>query len=260
MMVLCLFVTFIACIIGKICGMGGGVIIKPVLDALHIASPSDINFLSGCTVIGMSGWSVMKSVRKETAAIDFKVSTPLAFGAAIGGIAGKSLYSMLETLFTNSEHAGGVQAVLLLLATIGTFVYTINKAKIISCKITNTIICIIIGLGLGLLGSFLGIGGGPFNMAVLYFFFSMDTKTAAQNSLYIILISQISGLIKNIITENLPEVALLLLIAMVFCGIAGSEMGSRLNQWLDDKKTTILFEGSMVLVMIICIYNIYYYF
>ena len=30
-----------------------------------------------------------------------------------------------------------------------------------------------------MLGTFLGIGGGPFNMAVLYFFFSMSTKVAA---------------------------------------------------------------------------------
>ena len=35
--------------------------------------------------------------------------------------------------------------------------------------------------------------GGPFNMAVLFYFFSMGTKTAAQNSLYVILISQLTG-------------------------------------------------------------------
>ena len=42
---------------------------------------------------------------------------------------------------------------------------------------------------LGILSSFLGIGGGPINLVVLFFFFSMDTKTAAQNSLYTILFS-----------------------------------------------------------------------
>ncbi|MEI3183290.1 MAG: sulfite exporter TauE/SafE family protein [Lachnospiraceae bacterium] len=39
------------------------------------------------------------------------------------------------------------------------------------------------------MSSFLGIGGGPINLVVLLYFFSMDTKAAAQNSLYIILFS-----------------------------------------------------------------------
>ena len=33
---ICYFVTFFACCIGTICGMGGGIIIKPVLDATEI--------------------------------------------------------------------------------------------------------------------------------------------------------------------------------------------------------------------------------
>ena len=37
---------------------------------------------------------------------------------------------------------------------------------------------------LGIISSFLGIGGGPINLVVLFFFFSMPTKIAAENSLY----------------------------------------------------------------------------
>ncbi|MGC6176872.1 hypothetical protein [Lacrimispora sp. 38-1] len=44
-------VSFLASIIGAICGIGGGVIIKPTLDLLHLASVSSINFLSGCKVL-----------------------------------------------------------------------------------------------------------------------------------------------------------------------------------------------------------------
>ena len=36
MYAVCFLVAFLACIIGKICGMGGGVIIKPVLDATGV--------------------------------------------------------------------------------------------------------------------------------------------------------------------------------------------------------------------------------
>ena len=54
--------------------------------------------------------------------------------------------------------------------------------------------CGLVGLGLGMLSSFLGIGGGPINLLVLHYFFSMERKKAALNSLYIILFSQLCGL------------------------------------------------------------------
>lgn len=44
-------VSFFASIAGAICGIGGGVIIKPVLDMLGLASVATISFLSGCTVL-----------------------------------------------------------------------------------------------------------------------------------------------------------------------------------------------------------------
>ena len=39
---------------GGICGIGGGIIIKPVLDAMGIMSVSAISFLSGMTVMTMA--------------------------------------------------------------------------------------------------------------------------------------------------------------------------------------------------------------
>ena len=47
-------VSFLASTAGAICGIGGGVIIKPVLDLFQMASVSTISFLSGCTVLSMS--------------------------------------------------------------------------------------------------------------------------------------------------------------------------------------------------------------
>ena len=174
MYIIFFLVAFCACVIGKICGMGGGVIIKPVLDAFGILSVSSINFLSGCTVIGMSCWSVARSAVQNESQIDLKVSTPLAIGAAAGGILGKTIYSAVAAGFPDPNTAGGVQAVLLLLATLATLVYTIRKDHSTSLHVKKPAFCLLIGLFLGMLGSFLGIGGGPFNMAVLFFFFSMS--------------------------------------------------------------------------------------
>lgn len=250
-------VAFIACTIGKICGMGGGVIIKPVLDAFGVMSVSSINLLSGCTVIGMTLWSVCKTALQGNSKVDIRSSTPLAIGAAIGGIMGKELFSSVEKLFSDPNRAGGIQAGILFIAMMATLIYTVKKDKVKSMHVTNPVVIVFIGLVLGMLGSFLGIGGGPFNMAVLFLFFSMPVKTAAQNSLYIILISQVTSLIRQVLSGHLPPIIPAVLIGMVVFGIIGSEVGGNINKRLTDKSATVLFECATILVMAICVYNGY---
>lgn len=247
----CFLTALLACIIGKICGMGGGVIIKPVLDALGVMNVSSINFLSSCTVAGMACWSVGKSVASGNTEINWKLSTPLAVGAAIGGILGKGLFEVVAGCFQSADMAGGVQALILFIAVLSTLIYTIFKDRIRTHQIENRILCLLIGVILGTLGSFLGIGGGPFNMAVLYYFFSMPTKPAAQNSLYVILVSQAAGLLKTILSAHIPQVNIYLLIGMIVCGVVGSEIGRQVNKKLSEKNATLLCEYSMVLVLCI---------
>lgn len=192
-----ILVSFGASIIGAICGSAGGVIIKPTLDAFGLLEVSAINFMSGCTVLAMSCYSVVRSKVSGSSSVDMKTGTPLAIGAAVGGIMGKSLFQMVEGLFADKNTAGAVQAGCLAVITVGTLIYTIKKDKIKTHQIKNIAACLVIGLVLGIMSSFLGIGGGPINLVVLYFFFSMTTKVAAQNSLYIILFSQAIKLFVN---------------------------------------------------------------
>ena len=122
---------------------------------------------------------------------------------------------------------------------------------------TNPVICVVIGLVLGILSSFLGIGGGPINLVVLFFFFSMDTKTAAQNSLYIILFSQITGIMNSLVTKTVPEFSFWLLALMVAGGILGGMSGRAINKRIQEKVVDKLFLVLMVLIIGINLYNIY---
>ena len=248
-------VALLACTIGKICGMGGGVIIKPVLDAFGILSVAAINFYSACTVTAMSGYSVLKSLKSGERRLDLRVSTPLALGAAAGGFVGKDLFSRVSALFADADAAGGVQAAILFALTLLTLLYTLRKDCINGLRVRNLLACGAIGLALGALGSFLGIGGGPFNMAALYLFFSMPTRQAAENSLYIILISQITGLLKTLLSAAVPAFAPLLLLGMILCGILGSELGGRWSRRLNERSATRFFEAAMGLVMAVSVYN-----
>ena len=247
-------ISFLSCIAGAICGIGGGVVIKPVLDLMQMGAPATINFLSGCTVLSMSLYSVTKALRAGDSKVEMSTGTPLAIGAAVGGIVGKEMFSIVKNFFGGSPAVGGVQAVALGIITLGTLVYTLNKAKIATRTTTNKLICVVIGLMLGVMSSFLGIGGGPINLVVLGYFFSMDSKTAAANSLYIILFSQAASFISTLIT-GVPEFRILALALMVAGGIGGGIVGRKLNKRMDNKAVDKLFIALMVLIVAICVYN-----
>jgi len=252
-------VCFGASIIGAICGIGGGVIIKPVLDAFGVHTVATISFLSGCTVLSMTTYSVVKSKMSGESHINQKIGFPLAAGAAVGGLIGKWLFSYVSSMSADKGKVGAIQAICLLIITIGTLVYTIFKQRIKTYQIENTSVCVLIGGFLGLLSSFLGIGGGPINLVVLFFFFSMNTKIAAENSLYIIFFSQITSLAATIVTGSIPPFTIGLLVIMIIGGIAGGIMGRELNKRLSDKLVDKLFIGLMIAMILINIYNIYKY-
>ena len=119
-----------------------------------------------------------------------------------------------------------------MLITVWTLICTIRKDRLHTCIVTHPVPIFLIGLVLGIFSSFLGIGGGPINLVVLFIFFSMDTKTAAENSLYIILFSQAASTLKTILQGKVPDFQLPLFIGMVICGILGGIVGTQ-NQFPD---------------------------
>lgn len=257
--ILIFFICFLASTAGAICGIGGGVIIKPVLDALGIMDVTTISFLSGCTVLSMTTYSVIRSKLSGSSKIQQKTGLPLAIGAAVGGVAGKYLFQFIRSLSPDPNRVGAIQAVCLLIVTLGTLLYTLKKSQIRTLTVTNYWICTAIGLILGILSSFLGIGGGPINLVVLFYFFSMDTKTAAENSLYIILFSQIASLLSSVVTNSIPAFSINILILMAIGGITGGIAGRICNKKIDNRHVDQLFIGLMIIMILINIYNIYKY-
>ncbi|MFV0353393.1 MAG: sulfite exporter TauE/SafE family protein [Oscillospiraceae bacterium] len=253
-------VSLIASIAGSICGIGGGVIIKPTLDLFAFTSVEVVSFLSGCTVLAMSGYSVITAVVKKEHRVNKTTSLPLALGGAVGGLLGKHLFTMVRLAFNNSNVVGGVQSVCLALITLGALMYTLKRAGIKTHRVKNFFACVIIGLVLGAMSGFLGIGGGPINLVVLYFFFSEDTKTAAQNSLYIILFSQLASLIASIATKTVPPFEWTSLVLMVLGGVLGGFIGRQINKKISARTVEKLFVFLMVVIIGFSIYNAIQYF
>jgi len=222
-----LVVSFGASAIGALFGIGGGVIIRPILDLTSPYSVAVVHFLSSATVLAMSAYSVGAGlVSKRENHIDFWVSTSLGISAAIGGILG----SMLFGLVLPGENAGMIQSLAFVAVMGATFVFMIYKSKVTPLEANNIFLGLPVGLSLGVVSSFLGIGGGPINLAVLYYFYGMNAKTAAQNSLYIIFISQAFALLTNLVGDQIPDFPPVALIFMILGGICGGMVGRKVGQ------------------------------
>lgn len=255
--VIIIVISFMASVIGAVCGIGGGIIIKPALDALSPLGVETVSFLSGLTVLCMAAYSVVQTIRSKESRIKLNTALPVSIGAAAGGITGNQLFRLLRSSYADT--AGSVQAACLFLLTFLTLVYTVYKHKIRTRSFSNSFGCAFAGLFLGIFSSLLGIGGGPFNLVLLSFLFSMKAKEAAQNSLFIILCSQFSNLLVTIITATVPAFNPVLLVGMVVAGVTGAEAGRRLNRKLDDRAVDTLFRGLTVIIMTLCVYNFFQY-
>ena len=230
MLTLFLLICFGASVLGSICGIGGGIIIKPLLDAFGVLDAATVSFLSGVTVLSMTAYSVVKNKEGGEPRVDKKTGFLLAAAAPSG--------------------------VRLLAVTVGTLFYTLKKERIRTMHVTDPALCFGIGFALGMVSSFLGIGGGPLNLVVLFFFFSLSAKSAAKSSLYIIFFSQCTSLVLTFLGGETPQFELSLLFVMILGGIGGGAVGRFLNRRISEKAVGRLFIMVMSFMILISTYNI----
>lgn len=242
-------IAIVATTVGAISGMGGGIMIKPAMDAISGLDVASISFMSGTTVLSMAIVSTFRG-RSDELDINLPLTLPLAIGGAIGGIVGKSIFSFL------SGDRALIQSVLLFTIYVGIYCYVQVKSKITSLKITNKGFCCFIGFSLGAVSSFLGIGGGPINMATLFFFFESPAKLAAKQSIFLILLSQTASFF-TVLATGVPEnVNYVGLAFMILGSCVGAVYGSNVSKKFTDKQVDQFFVNTLVAVMCLNIFNI----
>lgn len=250
--------AFLICLaastVGAIAGFGGGVIIKPVFDMLGLMPVATVSFMSGCTVLAMSVSSLIRT-RNSPIKLDLRVSTPLAVGAAAGGLLGKWIFELVRSGFPDQNALGAIQSACLTLMNILVFVYICKKGSRPSMRVKRPAVTLVIGMTLGLVSSFLGIGGGPINIAALFFFFSMDAKMAAKNSIYVIMFSQAASILSTIAGGNVPDFAWLDLLFMAAGGIGGAVLGAAASKRMNARHVEILLRVLVLAVTGISLYN-----
>jgi uncharacterized membrane protein YfcA len=253
-----LFVAFIPSAAGSISGIGGGIIIKPVLDIVSGFSIEKTNFLSGCTVLAMSFVSLLRFIigpKASNIRLEGKRGSALAFGSVLGGIYGKLIFDLVVADI-HPKITGTAQPAILIILTLMVLVYLSKKKNLTPLNIHNLPLCALLGLCLGLISAFLGIGGGPINIMAISWFLSMDTKATAIHSIYTIFLSQSASFLFTVFFGTIPKIPPEALTAMILGGISGGLFGSHIIKHLKNNHIDILFRIVLGAVIILSGYKI----
>lgn len=260
LLIICV-VCFLASTLGPLCGIGGGVIIKPIVDSLGVMTMATTSFLSSLTVLTMSlstlvqqAWGQARHPERPRNPYP-PTAIPLSIGAALGGVAGKIAFNAIRGSLGSPETVGAVQAAVLFALSAATIVYTLLRSRISTLHVTGAAASAAIGAVTGAMWAFLGIGGGPFNLVILTLLFSRETRDAARESILIIAFSQVASLVYTLLSGSVPAFDPLMLVAMATMAVAGSVAGKRIAARISSRGTDVLYALTLVVVMLLCARN-----
>ncbi len=249
-------VGLLATIIGGIVGIGGGVMIKPILDALRHYDITTISVLSSSTVLAMAIVSLTKRT-KDGIKLEGKRTVAISIGAIIGGLLGKYIFQIFLQSVSNKSLVKVTQSTILIIIMLLIIMFVNNRENIRSFHIKNIGLSFLVGTLLGTKSAFLGIGGGPLNIAILTLLFSMNIKDATIHSIFIILFSQASKLTNIYFTTGFAVYDLNMLYYMIPGGVAGGYIGQVVSSKINEEHVKKVFNVILVFIIIINIYNIY---
>lgn len=245
-------VILFACILGAIVGLGGGVFIRPIFDAIGYHGVLDINFFASAAILSMAVVSTVKKI-KDGVKIDVKKALLISSGAVVGGLIGNLV---LEHLINVFEYESQVQMAQIIATVIVLTLSLILTAKNhLRYEIRQLWVCALLGVFLGSVAVFLGIGGGPINVPILMIFFSMDIKLASAFSIVIIFFSHLSRMVTMGITVGYAQFDLPLLPVIVISAAVGGLIGARLSKVFSDNTVKRLFQAAISAVIVLNVVN-----
>lgn len=240
--------------LGAIAGLGGGVIIKPLLDLVNYHDAASIGIYSSVAVFTMCVMSLVRQVRSGFE-FDRTVALWVSVGSLVGGVVGERVFA-LATAGLDDTLVKAVQAGVLALVLALILVYTLREGDMPSLMLRSPAAIAAVGLALGAVSVFLGIGGGPLNVAAFTLFFGMDLKQATVYSLATIFFSQLSKLGLNAASGELLGVDLAFVPFVVLPAIAGGALGTRINRNAPEATVRLTYLAIMVALLALSCYNV----
>ena len=241
---------------GTIVGAGGGFIFVP---ALLVLLDVDLNLAAGSglvvvlinALVGVQGYAKQRKV-------NYVVGIKIAFGAVPGSLFGVWL---LQIHSTNSNLFYWVFASLLLI--FGVFLF-LKNAKFNLFKRTKATTykrikglplkakwLIPLGLMMGVLSSYLGIGGGWLLVPIFVYLFQLPAYEATATSIFSLCIYSIVGVLVHILYNNVDW-------EIVLWGGIGVTIGARLGVMIANRLSGKMIIQMLSILLIIVGFRMYF--
>lgn len=250
-------IVFIATASGSSTGLGGGVVIKPLFDIVSSAPTATINFYSSLAVFTMSVVALGKQL-KQHFKFDFKSLLSISVGAIIGGFIGQKLLSLTVHALP-AQHVKVLQSAMLFVMLMSVLIYNFIKKKLIHLHIKNLLLIGIVGIGLGTFSVFLGIGGGPINVALTMLLFSFSLREAAVYSVGIIFFSQLTKMVTIAVSPVKPVITISVMIAVTIAAIIGGFTGTWINRHASCKLLNSIYNVLLTALVCVTLFNTFNY-
>ena len=239
--IILVIVGFGSGIIGSLIGVGGGIVMTPVLTYMGF-SPTVIASSSLIAVFATSLSSTLTYVRKKY--INYRLGLQLALPAIPGSIIGGFFSNFVSLDYFKIYFA-------ILLASVGLYIFF--KNKIINKTLNRTpkplfyLILIFGTFGAGVISSFFGIGGGIIFVPILVIIYKLKMINASPTAQFTLLISTITGLLTHIILEH-PDYSYGITLALG--AFFGAQLGSRSIHLINENILNKILSFSLITVAI----------
>ncbi len=230
---------FVAGLLGSIIGIGGGIIIVPVLTFMGF--PPTVAASNSLFAVFSNSVSSSLSYAKQKR-IEYSIGIKLGLMSMPGSVLGALISAEITpTLFK----------ILFGFILISASIYIFSKRKIESKGYNQSKQVLVFALGAsffaGIISGLFGVGGGIIFVPVMVILMGMSMKNAAPTSQFILLFAASSGLIIHILLGHPEYIQALFLAVGAF---VGGLVGARLSLEIKESRLKILIMIVMIAVAV----------
>ena len=245
-------VILLACVLGAIVGLGGGVFIRPIFDTIGYHGMADIQLFSSAAILSMAIVSTFTKLMGGME-IDKSKAVLISAGSLVGGVFGDFALQGIISMVESESTAQRIQAICTAIVLFISIILTAKSSQ--RYEIKNKCLSFAFGVFLGGVAVFLGIGGGPMNIPLLMIFFGLSIKQAAAYSIIIVFFSHLSRIATIGWTVGFWGFDLWVLIFVIPAAIIGGLIGARFSKILSDDSVKKIFIAAISAVILLNVMN-----
>ena len=247
--------------LGTLLGLGGGFILMPVLLILYPSEPSAYLTATSLAVVFCNAVSGTAAYSRQKR-IDFRSGLVFACAAIPGTIIGALGTDLVSRNAFNAVFGTALVAGAIFLIfkphgrkedqvnlpapglTTRSFTDSEGQTHTYSFRLRTGVF---ISLGVGVLSSFLGIGGGIIHVPAMVYLLNFPVHIATATSIFMLAIMSLSGVTTHIVNGTLDH-GWLTIICLAAGVIGGAQLGARLSKRLKGRGILLVLATVLIFV------------